>query len=162
MTDEVSISFQISAPNEAALETWAIKHLEERGYSVRAAHQNWETAKEFCARLHVHWQTLDRNMAAQGCPNVIVRRGATGRLIEILSNADFDAFITRNKRRFKADRRDHKTRMQKRRAGRTPKRESEPVMPVTTAQNWKSNQAVDALLSGKDISDRVNRKLGAK
>lgn len=172
MSGEVSISLQISAPNEAALETWAIKHLEERGFSVRAAHDEWESTKEFCARLHIHWQTLDRNMSAPGCPNVVVRRGATGRLIEILSNEHFDEFITRNKKRLKVDRRDHASRMRGRRNGDTAlaakkaravvakHRKETPV--VVTAENWKPNAFVDSLLRGKEISERINRKVAAQ
>lgn len=99
MSDRVSFTLQIEAPDETALEKWAIAHLEERGFSVARPHENWETVRAFCKRLRITYMTFARNKIRPGAPNVVTRNGHTGRVIEILSNPAFDAFITANKRR---------------------------------------------------------------
>ena len=81
------------------LEKWAIAHLKERGFSVRAPDQ-WETAGEFCRRLQIHNETLRRNAERSDKPHVVIQRGAvSGKIVAILSNPDFDAFVVRNKKR---------------------------------------------------------------
>jgi hypothetical protein len=97
--DDVRVSLIVEGSTEEALEQWARKFLQGRGFSVAAPHENWETVKQFCARLRITYQTLPRNMARPACPSVLVRRGPTGRLVELLSNEQFDNFITEHKRR---------------------------------------------------------------
>lgn len=175
MTTPVRVSIQLEGPVETAIDGWAINHLEERGYSIRPPNEKWETPSELCGRLHVHTETLRRNLEHEDRPNVIIRHGPSGRVLEVLTNADFDEFVIRNKKRGKIDRRDHAARMRKRRAGRTnhvykgraPSSADAPRQQVgqatiTTAKNWKSSPAADELLRGKEISDRVHRKLNAK
>lgn len=100
MSDRVAFSLQIEAPNDTALENWAIAHLQERGFSVRAPNQEWETAGAFCRRLQIHNETLRRHAERTDKPNVLLQRGTvSGKLVALLSNPDFDVFVTRNKKR---------------------------------------------------------------
>lgn len=100
--DAVRISLSIDAPNEKALFDWAVKHLEERGYSVRPPNEKWETGSDFCRRLRIHSQTFKRAADHPQRPNVIIFCGQSGRILELLSNPDFDAFVLRYKNRPKA------------------------------------------------------------
>jgi hypothetical protein len=81
-------------------ELWAIKFLRERGYDVARANEHWEKTNAFCWRLKIHTETLRRALLKSVRPTVLVRRGEkTGRIMEILSNPAFEAFLTRNKQR---------------------------------------------------------------
>ncbi len=101
MNHEVEIRFQISARSEDVLASFCSNHLKERGYSVIAPNQTWETLGAFMNRVGVRkHESLHRDI------KLWLGRGGTlflgqrpsGRLSEILSNADFDAFVVRNKR----------------------------------------------------------------
>lgn len=91
------LTLTVNASADAALEKWAKGFLEKRGYAVATAHQQWETPAQFCKRLGIHYMTFDRTLDEKGHPNVVLRRGPAGRLIELLSNQEFDAFCRRNK-----------------------------------------------------------------
>lgn len=97
-SDNQPVSLYIEAVSEDALSTWAIKFLHDRGYSVQPAHEQWETITAFLKRLGIHSQTLNRALAQPHHPNVLIHRGKRNRIIEILSNPDFDAFLLRNKK----------------------------------------------------------------
>jgi hypothetical protein len=114
--DRVRVSLAIEAPNHSMLLAWAIKHLEEHGYSVRPPNERWENVTNYCRRLHIHTETLRRAAEHPQRPNVVIHRGPSGRILELLTNADFDAFVLRHKNRPKIDRRDHATRMRSRRS----------------------------------------------
>jgi hypothetical protein len=100
--DAVRVSLAIDAPNDAALLEWAIKHAEQHGYSVRPPNEKWENVTDYCKRLGVHSQTLKRAIEHPKRPNVIFFQGESGRLLELASNADFDAFVLRYKNRLKS------------------------------------------------------------
>jgi hypothetical protein len=114
----MSVRFFLSldAPNDKALFEWAKQYLEESGYSVRPPGERWENVTAFCRRLHIHTETLRRASEHPQRPNAVIHRGPSGRILELLTNADFDAFVLRHKNRPKIDRRDHATRMRSRRS----------------------------------------------
>jgi hypothetical protein len=127
---EVTISLAIKGTNEETLRAWAIKFLEGQGWSVRPPNERWEKVNDYCKRLRIHSQTLSRAAARPERPNAIIIRGGSGRILELLSNPDFDAFVTRHKGRLKQDSRNHAEIMRKRRATKT-----EPnICGVTAAQ----------------------------
>jgi len=115
----VSVSLAITGSNEETLRAWAIKLLEAQGWSVRPPNERWEKVTDYCKRLRIHSETLRRAAERPERPIAIIIRGASGRILELLSNPDFDAFVTRHKGRLKEDGRNHVERMQKRRAGVT-------------------------------------------
>lgn len=94
------VMIEIEAAKEAAVTAFAIKFLTDRGYNVAQASERWERLNEFCGRLGIHHMTFYRAMERPDRPNVLVKRGLkTDRLMEIQSNAAFDAFVTRLKQR---------------------------------------------------------------
>jgi hypothetical protein len=94
MSDHVQFkaTLDVTAKNEEAVTEFCIAHLKERGYSVTQPHLKWETPKEMIARLRICYETLSRRARDPNRPNVAIHRGSSGRLIQICSNADFDAF----------------------------------------------------------------------
>jgi hypothetical protein len=116
VSGDIRISLQIEAPTETALEKWAIAHLQERGYSVRPPGEQWENVTNYCRRLHIHTETLRRASEHPQRPNAVIHHGPSGRILELLTNADFDAFVLRHKNRPKIDRRAHGPRMRSRRS----------------------------------------------
>ena len=88
-----------SKASEAVLESWAVSFLRERGYDVAAPNETWETLSQFCERLgispnNVRARFIDNPIA----PKILTHRGLTGRILQILSNAAFDAFCLKNKK----------------------------------------------------------------
>lgn len=80
-------------------ETWAIEFLRGRGFHIAPPRDEWETPKQFIERLGVHYETFSRALRRDGCPNVALRRtrNGAGRIAEVRSNDDFDAFVRRYK-----------------------------------------------------------------
>jgi hypothetical protein len=93
----VRVTLTIESSTEETLIAWARKYLTDRAYSVVPSHSKWETPKEICARLDIHNETLRRNAEKSNRPHVEIRRGESNRIIEVLSNPDFDAYLLRNK-----------------------------------------------------------------
>lgn len=98
-TVRVSLAFALQAPTPQVLLDWMIQQLEEHGYSVRPPNDSWETPAQFMQRLGICYETFRRALKKDGRPHVVVRRerGGAGRIREICSNADFDAFCLRGK-----------------------------------------------------------------
>ena len=92
-------TFNVTGESEEHVTAFCVAHLRERGFDVAPANQEWEQMNEFCRRLKIHHMTFYRAMEQPDRPNVLVKRGATGRFVEILSNPAFDAFVTRRKKR---------------------------------------------------------------
>lgn len=102
MSDPVAFRLQldVTAKSEAVVTDFCIAHLRERGFNVARPHKRWEKVNELCRRLRVSYMTVQRALGRSDRPTVIVKRGQkTDRIIEILSNKEFDAFLTRNKKR---------------------------------------------------------------
>lgn len=110
----VVVSLAITGSNDETLRAWAIKFLEEKGWSVRPPNERWEKVTDYCKRLRIHSETLRRAAERPERPSAIIIRGTSGRILELLSNPDFDAFVTRHKGRLKVDNRNHAERMRKR------------------------------------------------
>jgi hypothetical protein len=98
----VKVTIEIEAAKEAAVTEFAIKFLRDRGYSVTPPNEQWETAREFNQRVGVGKTAIRRALKRPGCPNVFINWGRhfrEKRIVGICSNADFDAFVKRFKRR---------------------------------------------------------------
>lgn len=91
-------TLNITAASEEAFTAECVRHLTERGYAVAQPNETWETPVQFVRRLGMDRNVIARALARPGCPNVAQRRSATGRLLELCSNAHFDAFVVRFRR----------------------------------------------------------------
>jgi len=113
----VEILLALRGTNEETLRAWAIGFLEKQGWSVRPPNERWEKVNDYCRRLRIHSETLRRAAEKPERPIAIIIRGASGRILELLSNPDFDSFVTRHKGgRLKPDGRNWSEIMRKRRA----------------------------------------------
>ena len=81
---------------EAALIPWMIERLEERGYMVHVPHVR-EKPTQIMNRLGISNRRLHHALNSTFRPEVKVKRGETGRIIWIASNAAFDAFCKNEK-----------------------------------------------------------------
>jgi hypothetical protein len=115
----VEILLALRGTNEETLRAWAIEFLEKQGWSCRPPGERWEKVTDYCKRLRIHSETLRRAAERPERPSAIIIRGASGRILELLTNTDFDAFVTRHKGRLKTDNRNHAERMKKRRGAAT-------------------------------------------
>jgi phage host-nuclease inhibitor protein Gam len=102
MSDQVRFhaTLDVTAASEQAVTEFAIAHLRERGFHVTEGNETWESVRDFLTRVHMSkHESLTRSIIkwkARG-HHIPVRRGPTGRLIELASNPEFDAFVTRHK-----------------------------------------------------------------
>jgi hypothetical protein len=83
-----------------AVTGFAVQHLRERGYNISESRQNWESKKEFMARLGLeNHDSVNRDIRLwrKRGGTILTYHGASGKLMEILSNTDFDAFCKRHK-----------------------------------------------------------------
>jgi hypothetical protein len=98
---KIEMAMLVTAKNQDVLTQFCADHLKSIGYNVAASHYKWESLKEFMARLGIerhasvhrdieHWR--------QRGNTVLTHHAPTGKLMEILSNADFDAFCKRHKK----------------------------------------------------------------
>lgn len=97
---QFEVTLKVTGPTEQHVTDYCILHLRDRGFSVRRPSDTaaWETVKQFCARLDIHSQTLNRALARPDRPEVNIQYGTSGRrIIGIQRNDNFDAFVTRNK-----------------------------------------------------------------
>jgi hypothetical protein len=97
-----TLTLTVKAGGEQVVTDYCVAHLRERGYSVTAPGEKWETAAQFNKRLGICWQGIHRALKRPGCPNVLIKygpgRGPGGkRIAGICSNPAFDAFVTRHK-----------------------------------------------------------------
>ena len=77
----------------------AIELLRENGFSVtrRISHPFAETPGELEGRLGITANRRIKSFARGDCPEFdIIARGPSGRIIKLRSNADLDAFLTRD------------------------------------------------------------------
>ena len=95
------VTLDVTAESEEHITGWAVSHLQRLGYHVAAPNEKWETPTELMRRIGLSKsETLHASIkvwAGRGRP-VPTHRTATGRLMELVSNPDFDAFCRRNKR----------------------------------------------------------------
>lgn len=93
----VKATLDITADSDEQLTEFCIRHLRDRGYSVRDPNDEHETPAQFMKRLGIlSHETLNGALVQPDCPPVKVHRGRSGRLIWIQSNDAFDAFVRRN------------------------------------------------------------------
>lgn len=101
--NEARFTLTLEGLSSEALTEAIIKHLESLGYGVTPPNERWETPSEFLQRLglskHEVLTSALRHWTARGHKILCVRGGGDrGRIRELLSNPDFDAFCLRNKR----------------------------------------------------------------
>lgn len=102
MSDKVQFeqSFKVTAPTEQVATAWAEQHLRARGYSIFPPGEKWEALGNFMQRIGIsNYSSITRSIKywiARG-ENLPIRRTASGRVIELLSNPAFDEFCQRNK-----------------------------------------------------------------
>lgn len=95
MTDVfVKVSPQASEP---ALLEYCASYLGERGYSVVAPHETWETPSKFCQRVGIRVGHFRRALDHPAAPHILTHRSRTDRVLNLLSTPLFDAFCRRNK-----------------------------------------------------------------
>ena len=82
------------ATKRQAITNWALSWLREEGYRCEIPLE-WESPRRFCARLGISGKLLSKKLRAKACPPIDVSRGPSGRLLEIASNTDFEAFCKR-------------------------------------------------------------------
>ena len=92
----------LTAPTEAAINDAMIARLREQGYNVTPAGAQWERPGEFLDRIgrcrNFPLRATIRAWRERG-GTVLSLDGLSGRVLELLSNPEFDAFCKRNKTR---------------------------------------------------------------
>lgn len=86
----------LEAQSIPELERVAAEFLQHQGYVV-TQWKDWETPTEFYKRIGICHMTFDRRLNAAHRPPVEVKRGPTGRIIQICSNELFDKFAKTGK-----------------------------------------------------------------
>ena len=82
--------------SEAALESWAVEWLRDRGWWV-ARPGEWETPRETRERLHISSAHLARTLRCPAAPKPAdTVKGPTGRVIYLRSTPVLDSFLTRH------------------------------------------------------------------
>jgi hypothetical protein len=106
---EFKVTLDVSAASETHVTEFAIAHLRERGFSVtEPGIMSWETPGQFRARLQLNQKTFSNclelwRMRFTGDVPLAVhvdRRGRSGRIKRLQSNAEFDEFCRREKARW--------------------------------------------------------------
>jgi hypothetical protein len=94
----IQITLNPAQSSDAALAAAFREYLEARGYAVHEPRGLWENPATIGARLDVHPFTITRRLHRweKMGRTLPVRSGASGRLIELQSNKEFDAFVTAN------------------------------------------------------------------
>lgn len=97
MSDPVQFraTLDVTAASEDVVTGFAIDHLRERGYSVTAPNEKWETLGEFMRRNQIsRHEAVHRYIAAWETRGhkIPVRLSPTKCLRELCSNPEFDAF----------------------------------------------------------------------
>jgi hypothetical protein len=92
-----AFTLTVKADGEKVVTDYCIAHLRERGYAVTPPNENWELMKNFLKRLGISAMHFNRCMKIPHRPDVLVYPSAT-RVMEILSNPAFDAFVKRHKK----------------------------------------------------------------
>lgn len=90
-------TLNITAKSENALTEYALQHLKERGYHVTRPKENWESVRDFLKRVKMNrHEKLSRKLKKweERGYKIPVRRGKSGRAIELLSNPKFEEFLT--------------------------------------------------------------------
>jgi hypothetical protein len=100
-TVQFKMTLEITAKNRAVLTPFCVDHLKSIGWNVAPAHAEWESKRAFMKRLGLkNHDSVNRDIdlwIARGNNLVLHRTPQTGKLMEILSNSDFDAFCKRHK-----------------------------------------------------------------
>lgn len=94
------VSIDVSAKSESVVTAFCVQHLKQRGFNFTEPHEKWETPTQFKERIGRpnHKSFLDAVALWIGRgKTLMIFRGPTGRIQELCSNADFDAFCQRNK-----------------------------------------------------------------
>lgn len=96
MSEPRTIRIAFEASETACLVEFCRTFLEENGYTVEKAllrTPRRETLPQLCRRLRVHWKVASRRLRHPACPAHDARRGASGRLVWVVSNGEVDAFL---------------------------------------------------------------------
>jgi hypothetical protein len=102
MSDKVQlkVTLEVTAKSEDVLTQFCADHLRSIGYNVAQSHAKWESLKEFMARLGLERHASihrDIKLWRERGNTVQTFQAPTGKLMELLSNTDFDAFCKRHK-----------------------------------------------------------------
>jgi hypothetical protein len=103
MSDPVhcKMTLEVTAKNQDILTQFCADHLRSAGYNVAPAHVEWESKHKFMERLGLkNHDSVNRDIdlwLARGNNLVLHRAHPSGKLMELLSNSDFDAFCKRHK-----------------------------------------------------------------
>ena len=90
------VRIAIEAPNDFAIDQWAIGWLKSRNYVV-APLENWESPKQLCQRLKVSSAHLSSTLKDRRCPKPLDEiRGESGRLSYLVSHGPLDQFIRKH------------------------------------------------------------------
>ena len=90
------VRIAIEAPNDLAIDEWAIGWLKSRNYVV-ALSENWEMPGEMCKRRKVSSAHLSSTLKDRRCPKPLDEiRGESGRLSYLVSHPALDAFIRKH------------------------------------------------------------------
>jgi hypothetical protein len=98
---QIEITMKVAAKNQDVLTQFCADHLRSAGYNVAPANSKWESKREFMKRLGLkNHDSVNRDIdlwIARGNNLVLHRARPGGKIMEILSNSDFDAFCKRHK-----------------------------------------------------------------
>lgn len=96
-----TFTLTLEAPSQDAIDDAMIAHLRAQGYHVSEPNEQWETLSAFMRRIGLSRnESFHESLSAwedRGF-KIFRRIGKSGRIIELLSNYDFDAFCRRNKK----------------------------------------------------------------
>jgi len=94
------MTLDVTAKNQGVLTQFCADHCRSVGYNVAPAHAKWESKREFMKRLGLkNHDSVNRDIEtwlARG-NTLPLDRAPTGKLMELLSNTDFEAFCKRHK-----------------------------------------------------------------
>jgi hypothetical protein len=95
---EFQVLLRVSGQSDEIINRYCVARLREHGYSVLPPNQRWEKTQDFIKRLKISGAHFRRCIEHPHRPNLLVFP-STDRVQELLSNADFEAFVLRNKNR---------------------------------------------------------------
>jgi hypothetical protein len=88
----------IDSHSQRELTDWAVKYLEDMGYSIAASQPTPETPQQLSARLHLSRRHVLRRLAHPGCPKVRFIRSKAERISLVFATPELDEFLKRRLR----------------------------------------------------------------
>jgi len=88
----------IESHGQTELTDWAVRYLEDLGYTIAASQPAPETPQQLSTRLHLSRRHVLRRLSHPGCPKVRLIHTKADRISLIFATPELDAFLKRRLR----------------------------------------------------------------